>query len=98
MGRLHVGMIVRTSYGTGPYRITDVVENCNCPKFLDELEFGDKAPKSKPHYHLVCKRLDNSRDSFHLNGYDENLLSVWGNDRLIDCSEETTLLCVGLMI
>lgn len=88
-------MVVRTSYGTGPYSISKITEGCTCPRFLDSLEFGDSAPKSKPHYHLECKRLDNKRDTYYLNGYDDNMMSVWGNDRLINCSEETMLLCVG---
>ena len=94
-GRLRVGMRVRTNYGTGPYRITHVSEECTCPSFLDSLELGNNAPKSKPHYHLACKK-DGLRDKFYLNGYDENLNSVWNNDRLIVCEEETmllTLLC-----
>ena len=91
MGRVYRGMVVRTSYNTGPYVVTDFTEGCTCPTFLDSLELGDKAPPSKPHYHIVC-RGNGERGNSYLNGYDENLNSVWNKDRLIVCAEETLLL------
>lgn len=96
MGRVYRGMVVRTNYGTGPYVVTDFIKGCNCPSFLDTLEFGKDAPQSRPHYHILCKKVG-ERGQFHLNGYDENLNSVWDNDRLIACDEETLFLtmCCG---
>ena len=89
MSRYRKGMRIRTSYGSGPYVVTQVKENCTCPKFLDACNFGDKAPWSRPHVHLLCKKLDPAMGSgnFILNGYDENLNSVWGNDYLVDLDE-----------
>lgn len=101
MGRYHIGMVVRTSYGTGPYEITGVIGNCTCPSFLDVLEYGSRRetpPPSKPHFHLTCKGLGD-KQSKYLNGYDENGNSVYsGNDRIIVCAEETLFLtmCCGL--
>lgn len=96
MRRVYRGMVVRTNYGTGPYRVTSFIENCTCPSFLDTVNLGASAPPSKAHYHIRCKK-DNERGDYHLNGYDENLNSVWDNDRLIDCAEETLFLtmCCG---
>ncbi len=49
---LQVGDIVRTSYGSGPYRIVDIERNCRCPDYLDVIEGKDNP--SKLHMHLVC--------------------------------------------
>lgn len=98
MGRIFNGMVVRTNYGSGPYEVERFIEGCTCPSFIDTLEFGANAPLSKPHYHIVCRKPLHHREGlFHLNGYDENLNSVWDNDRLINCEEETLFLtmCCG---
>lgn len=85
-------MVIRTSYGTGPYRVVDFEKDCTCPSFMDAITLGNKAPASKPHYHIVCRKVGESKGFYYLNGYDENLNSVWDNDRLIVCAEETLLL------
>lgn len=92
------GMIVRTSYGTGPYKVLEVTHGCTCPSFLDSINLGKDAPPSKPHYHLVCRKVggENKKSHFYLNGYDENYNCVWDTppmvDRLIVCEEETLFL------
>ena len=86
-------MIVRTSYGTGPYVITKVSGPYTDPSFVASLN-GDNTP-SKPHYCFVCKDVGNPRShESYLNGYDENCNNVWRSDRLIVCSEETTMLAL----
>lgn len=99
MNRFHKGMRIRTSYGSGPYVVTQVVENCTCPRFLDTCNLGDKAPKSRPHVHLVCKALDPhyEKGDLFLNGYDNNLNSVWGSDYLIDLDELTPTILILLL-
>lgn len=98
MSRYRVGMRIRTNYGTGPYVVTKITEGCNCPNFLDNLNLGEKAPKSPPHAHLVCKRADvNDKSLYYLNGYDENLHSVWSNDYLIDLDEVLIVVLLGIM-
>ena len=93
MTRLHKGMVVRTSYNTGPYRIVDIEEfACTCPSFTDAVTLAKNAPPSRPHYHLTCRKVGEKTGFYYLNGYDENLCSVWNNDYLIVCSEETTIL------
>lgn len=102
MGRYYNGMVVRTSYGTGPYEITGVIGGCTCPSFLDHLEYGSRRetpPPSKTHFHLTCRGLGDKQDKYYLNGYDENGNSVYSdNDRIIVCAEETLFLtmCCGL--
>ena len=102
MGRYYNGMVVRTSYGTGPYEITGVISDCTCPSFLDFLEYSsrmDTPPSSKTHFHLTCRGLGNKRGEYYLNGYGENGNSVYSdNDRIIVCAEETLFLamCCGL--
>lgn len=97
MGRFIPKMLVRTSYGTGPYKIIDVTENCECPSFSDYITLLDKAPHSRKHVHIRCRDLVNRYSNYYLNGYDENGLSVWDeNNRLIVCAEETLLLTLFL--
>lgn len=95
MSRIYKGIVVRTSYNTGPYRVVDYTKDCTCPSFMDEITLLDKAPDSKPHYHLLCRKVGEKRGFFYLNGYDENLNSVWNSDRLIVSHEETTILALS---
>ena len=96
MKRVYKGMVVRTSYNTGPFIVTDIKENCTCPNFMDFITLFDRAPSSRPHYHLRCKELHKKSGFYWLNGYDENLNSVWSGDHLIVCSEETTILALSI--
>lgn len=92
-------MLVKTSYNSGPYIVESVSEKCDCPSFLDSLDKGDEAPKSKPHVHIRCNRVGGRKNEFYyLNGYDEELNCVWSNDRLILLHEETLMLCIGLCL
>jgi hypothetical protein len=81
---VHVGDVVKTNYGTGPYRVEEVSELCTCPSYLSELN-GDGAP-SRPHVHLVLTKVDDTKKRkarYWLNGYDPaTLQSVWSNDRI----------------
>ena len=82
--RLEVGDIVKTNYGTGPYRILKICRGCTCPSPADELNMINP-PGSAPHMHLVCARLGDDPHSpkFYLNGFDEKTLkSVWSSDYL----------------
>lgn len=91
--------MVRTTYGTGPYIIKNVMESCECPSFTDTLSFPHP-PASRSHSHLECKTID-GKGGFYLNGFDDDGNSVWNFDRVIVCSEETTLLtmcCNNLLL
>jgi hypothetical protein len=73
---IRVGDIVRTSYNTGPYRVTSVEGGCCCPSYLDDLNMRDQAPASLPHMHIVCVMASdpigaekNEKRRHHLNGY-----------------------------
>lgn len=72
---LTVGQWVKTSYGTGPYRITKVYGPCRC---VDEWADGD-AYRSEPHYHLLCRK-EGDREDYYLNGYRPDGSSVWSDD------------------
>lgn len=79
---IQVGDVVRTNYGTGPYRVDHVVRGCTCPDYIDEIGFPDDAPPSRPHLHLVCTGWVGSDHNegleFYIAGYDEDTLeSVW---------------------
>lgn len=94
MARFRKGLLVRTSYGTGPYVITKVTGPSIEPSFLSQLN-QDFTP-SKPHFYLTVRPVGvRSNSDCYLNGYDENGNSVWNNDRLIFCSEETLLLTLA---
>lgn len=98
MSRIIPGLVVKTSYNTGPYIISQVSDVCTCPKYVDSLNLGDKAPLSKPHRHYVCKDVNSGRrDPSYLGGYDENNNSVWNSDRIIVLHKETLLLLIGLL-
>ena len=84
--RLEIGDIVKTSYGTGPYRIIHIERDCTCPEYIISLD-GDESP-SKPHLHLTVYLVEKGHCDKEglswLNGYDENTLqSVWDRDYLI---------------
>lgn len=76
-----VGDVVRTSYGTGPYRVDHIIRGCTCPDYTDEINGFDDAPPSSPHLHLGvtgCGGDHNDGEIFALSGYDEDTLeSVW---------------------
>lgn len=94
---VHVGQVVRTSYGTGPYIIRDIGEEITEPSFIDLLNLREKTPRSLPHRNFtVSPLLDPKKKGFYLNGYDENLRSVWSDDYLVICEVETLLLSLCL--
>lgn len=74
------GLVVRTSYGTGPYVVRQVDGPCCCSNYLDSID-GRKKP-SKPHFHLTCRKPDGRGGEFFLNGFTLDGRSVWGSDRL----------------
>lgn len=78
---LRIGDVVRTSYDTGPYLITEIEGPCTCADFLRHLN-GDESP-SEPHYHLTCEIAGEPRKgSYWLNGYRLDGTSVWSCDRV----------------
>jgi len=94
--RLEVGMVLKTSYGTGPYKLKSITRGCTCPSYLDELDHGDEAEARPPHIYLVLTPVDGHVE-FYLNHYDEQTLrSVINSDHLILCSTpepiQTTLI------
>lgn len=94
---LHIGQVVRTSYGTGPFIIRNISEERTDPKFIDALNLQEKAPRSLPHRNFeVSPLLDPKKKGYFLNGYDENLRSVWSDDYLVICEVETLLLSLCL--
>ena len=98
MSRNMVGSVVKTNYGTGDYLIVNASEESTEPSFLDTVN-GRTSSKyfSRPHRNFRCETFPvKIRGNFYLNGYDENLNTVWGdNRRLIVCCEETLLLTMS---
>lgn len=74
------GLVVRTSYGTGPYVVLRVDGPCCCSSYLDSIS-GRERP-SKPHFHITCRKPDGRGGNYHLNGYSLEGKSVWSRDRL----------------
>lgn len=81
--------MIKTNYGTGPYRIESIIRGCACVHALDECNGIDE--KLPPHCHL---RLRDPEDGLiaWLNYYDEETLEsvapnrtgmIIENDRLI---------------
>lgn len=77
---MQAGNVVETSYGTGPYLITEVIGPCTCSD-MSELING-AADCSSAHFHATCKGLagHQKNDVFYLNGYTQDGRSVWSND------------------
>lgn len=100
-----VGQIVKTSYDTGPYRITKVSELCDCANFLDVIA-NHPERRSRPHYHLACARVPTEPDKYHikrqgdyyLNGYDEFGQNVWRDDYLLSEDLAMSLNLLTLLI
>lgn len=94
---IRVGQVVRTSYGTGPYIIRNISGERTDPKFIDTLNLQEKAPRSLLHRNFEVSPLsDPKKKGYFLNGYDENLRSVWTDDYLVICEVETLLLSLCL--
>lgn len=75
-------MVVKTSYGTGPYRILSIVRGCTCGAYLEIIN-GHHEHRLPPHIHLVCEwagpESDKSAGPFYLNQYDEETLTCIGH-------------------
>ena len=74
--RLTQGMLIKTNYGTGPYRIKKIVRGCTCAHYLDQINM-DNPPDLPPHLHLILTSLDGTGE-FYLNYYDEETLISYG--------------------
>jgi hypothetical protein len=69
MKRLEVGDIVKTSYGTGPYEIMNIMRGCKCDSFDDEKQ------DDREHIHLRLRMVgDRDKGEYYLNRYDEETL------------------------
>lgn len=87
------GMLVRTSYETGPFRIEKVTRGCTCPGYLDMINSHGQAKPTAPHVHLVLTHPTDAADRgfYWLNHYDEDSLrSVVNNTFLEIVDDETT--------
>jgi len=91
---LQVGDVIRTSYGTGPYRVVEILRGCTCPSYLNQIERDDEAPASRPHVHMECRLVGREKEGpFTVSGYDdETLKSVWNGDRIEIVGQATTQL------
>lgn len=69
------GNIVRTSYGTGPYKIDTISGPCSCAEFTRDTP-------SDPHYHATCKSIDEGQaGTYHLGGYRLDGTSTWTDEQ-----------------
>lgn len=93
---IEVGTVLRTSYGTGPYRVVEMTDGCDCPSYADSINIypEEKRPRSAPHAHLTVvdagvppEREHQQRHHHWLNGYAPaaggRWRSVWSDDELI---------------
>jgi hypothetical protein len=82
VGKLAVGDLVETSYGSGPYRVEHISGTCACRAFVDELNDNKSPLLLRKHVHITCSK-PGERDNYYLNGYDpKTLRSVWNGDRI----------------
>ena len=81
--RLEIGMLIKTSYSTGPYRIIGIKRGCTCSSYLDSINMKEPPLRSE-HIHLSLCNPEKKRDRYWLSGYDEeSLASVDSEDYLI---------------
>ena len=71
--KLAVGMLIDTSYGTGPYRIKKIIRGCTCPLYLDTLNRPKDAPAQPEHLHLFLTGID-GKGNFYINHFVESTL------------------------
>lgn len=91
--KLEPGMLIRTSYDTGPYRIARpyrirrVYRGCTCPLYTDRINLRHP-PAQPPHLHLELTDSD-GRGEYWINHVDEDSLTVlYANwDGSHDCIE-----------
>jgi hypothetical protein len=74
--KLAQGMLIKTNYNTGPYRIKKIKRDCTCAHFLAEINMNNPPPLP-PHLHLTVTNPDGSGE-FYLNYYDEETLIGYG--------------------
>ena len=72
--RLEVGMMIRTNYGAGPFRITEIKRGCTC-----RWSYAGKGPGDPPHVHLTLewagpRNTHSEYGPYYLGGYDEDTL------------------------
>lgn len=79
MGIVQTGNIVTTSYGTGPYLLTEVSGPCTCSNAIGLINGIEGC--SEPHFHAVCEH-NKSGGTFYLNGYTQDGSNVWSEDFL----------------
>jgi hypothetical protein len=76
---LKPGMLIKTNYGTGPYRIKKIKRDCTCAHFLAVINQNDPPPLP-PHIHLTVSNPDGSGE-FYLHYYDAETLIGFGPGR-----------------
>jgi len=72
--RLECGMIIRTNFGAGPYRITEIKRGCTC-----RWSGAGIGPGDPPHVHLTLewagpRNTHSEYGPYYLGGYDEETL------------------------
>lgn len=77
MQLLSTGKVVKTGYGTGPYKITNMHWPCICPTYVDRINM-DNPPPTREHFHLTCRIVGEERrgDDCYLTHIDRNGRSV----------------------
>lgn len=77
MGVLAIGKVVKTNYGTGPYRIPKMHGPCTCPTYVDSINM-DNPPPTREHFHMTCRRVGEEKrgDDYYLSHLDRNGRSV----------------------
>lgn len=83
MLHIEVGQLLKTNYGTGPYRVERIVRNCvSCYDPMDVFDEGELLP---PHDHFDVRYVteDHNKNKIgYLNYFDGNTLrSVRRGDR-----------------
>jgi hypothetical protein len=74
--RLTQGMLIKTNYGTGPYRIKKIIRKCTCPHVLATINLNNP-PALPAHMHLIVTGPD-GKGEFYLNYYNEETLISYG--------------------
>lgn len=89
-----IGDIIKTSYGTWPYRIVEIQRGCRCMAYLGIVNGAPELPAPE-HLHITCVKPEEPterKNHYWLNRYVEEK----GRIRRLDSDDEIIVLANGV--
>lgn len=83
--KLDIGQIIKTNYGSGPYKVKSIFRGCTCK---DPLDFFDEGPDLPSHIHLRLRDLRDGKEALLGFYNEETLKSIRSDDQIILCENK----------